>query len=168
MNLYLLRHGIAEAGDPARFPDDSLRPLRPRGHEQMARIAQAMRRLGLGIDLIWTSPLVRTRQTAAAVAEALASADRVHSAAHLAPDGDPRMLLDHLARLDPRPANVMFVGHEPCLYGLLSVLTSGGSAVRAKVKKGSLAKLEVTGPIHFGQCATLRWLVPPNLLVTLD
>lgn len=168
MNLYLLRHGIAEAHDPARFPDDSLRPLSARGHEQMARVAAAMRRLDLAIDLIWTSPLVRTRQTAAAVAKGLACEDRVHEVAHLAPDGDPRLLLDELGSLDSRPANALFVGHEPYLSGLLSVLVSGGSAMQTKYKKGALAKLEVNGPIRFGQCATLLSLVPPNVLARVD
>ena len=168
MNVYLLRHGIAEAYDPARFPDDSQRPLGARGHEQMAAVAQAMRRLDLAIDIIWTSPLVRTRQTAAAVATGLASDRRVHEVEHLAPDGDPRALMAELAGLDPRPANVLLVGHEPCLSGLLSVLASGGSAMQAKFKKGALAKLQLTGPIRFGQCATLLWLLPPNLLMRLN
>ena len=167
MNLFLLRHGIAEPYDPVRFPDDAQRPLSARGHEQMGNIAEAMRRLDLGIDLILTSPLERTRQTAAAVAKGLASDQRVHQVEHLAPDGDPRDLMAALAGLDPRPANVLLVGHEPYLSGLLSILASGGSAMQAKFKKGALAKLQLSGPIHFEQCAILLWLLPPNLLMRL-
>lgn len=168
MNLLLLRHGLAETWDPARFPDDSQRPLSARGDEQMGKVAQAIRRLDLGIDLIWTSPLLRTRQTAAAVATALRGEQRVHVAEELAPEGDPGILLKELARRGAQPANVLFVGHEPYLSGLLSILTSGGSAVQARMKKAALARLEVDGMIRLARCATLSWLLPPKLLVRLD
>lgn len=167
MNVYLLRHSMAEGHDPVRFPDDSRRPLSARGHEQMERIAQAMRRMDLGIDLVWTSPLVRTRQTTAPVAKALDLEDHVHAATQLAPDGDRGELLDEIAGLNPRPANLLLVGHEPYLSGLLSILTSGGSSVQTKFKKGTLAMLQLSGAIRLGQCATLRWLLPPDLIVKL-
>lgn len=165
MNIYLLRHGIAAERNPLRFPDDRLRPLTARGEEQVGKIAKAMHRLDLGIDTIWTSPLVRTRQTAAPVAKRLAVEEHVQAVEQLAPDGDPRALIEEIAGLDPAPAGLLLVGHEPYLSELLSILVSGRPATQVKLKKGSLAKLEVDGPIRFGQCATLQWLLPPVLLV---
>lgn len=168
MNLYLLRHGPAVARDPARYPDDALRPLNERGKEQVRKIAEAMARAGLDIDLIWFSPLLRTRQTAAAVAKRFDPEHHARAHDQLAPDGDPRKLLGDLAGLDPEPANLLLVGHEPYLSELLSVVTCGGLSLRTEIKKGGLAKLEIDGrSIRFGQCATLKWLLPPRLIVML-
>lgn len=155
MDLYLLRHGIAADQDAERFPDDSLRPLDARGERQIAEIAKAMRRLDLGLDMIWCSPFVRTRQTAAAVARRLGLDDRLHEQEELAPGGDPGKLLAVLA-LEPKAANVLLVGHEPYLSRLLSVIASGGSSVGVALEKGGLARLEVTGPLGLKQCAVLN------------
>lgn len=163
MKLYLLRHGIAADPDPARFADDSLRPLDPRGEKQVGEIARAMHRMDLAIDTIWCSPFLRTRQTAAVVAARLGLDERVHARDALAPDGDAGELLAALA-LEPA-SNVLLVGHEPYLSRLLSVMASGGSALRTQIKKGGLARLDVTGPPGPHQCAVLQWLVPPRLLV---
>ena len=164
MNIYLLRHAIAAERDATRFPDDRLRPLTARGKAQAREVAKAMRHLDLGIDLIWTSPLVRTQQTAAPVAKRLGLADRLEECEQLAPDGDPGKLLKAIAALDPPSANLLLVGHEPYLSELLSVLVSGKPTMQVKMKKGGLAKLAVDGPIRLKRCATLLWLLPPKLL----
>ena len=65
--LYLIRHGLAaERGD--NYPDDTKRPLTSRGIQRMKREARALNALDVSFDVILTSPLVRTRQTAEAVA----------------------------------------------------------------------------------------------------
>ncbi|HTL02756.1 MAG TPA: histidine phosphatase family protein, partial [Vicinamibacterales bacterium] len=67
--LYLIRHGLAaERGD--QFPDDTKRPLTSRGIQRMKRAGKALVALDVAFDVILTSPLVRTRQTAEAVASA--------------------------------------------------------------------------------------------------
>ena len=48
-----------------------------------------MRRLDLGIDLIWCSPYLRTRQTAEECRPVLGLEDRLEPQDHLSPDGDP-------------------------------------------------------------------------------
>src|SRR5436853_7070712 len=65
--LYLIRHGIAEErGD--RWPDDAKRPLTEDGIDRLRKEARGLARLGISIDLVLTSPLVRTKQTAEIVA----------------------------------------------------------------------------------------------------
>ena len=167
MNLFLLRHGIAADSDPARFPDDSLRPLTGPGEQRVREIATAMHQLDLGIDLIWCSPYLRTRQTAAETAKILETEDRLEPHDQLSPNGDPGKLLARLSVLKPAPSNVLLVGHEPYLSNLLSVVASGGSNLQAELKKGGLAKLETTGPLGLHQCAVLQWLLPPRLLVKI-
>src|SRR5215467_5812751 len=67
--LFLIRHGIAEARGDA-WPDDNKRPLTERGMTRMRKSARALAKLGVSIDVVLTSPLVRTRQTAELVAAA--------------------------------------------------------------------------------------------------
>ena len=61
--LYLIRHGLAaERGD--QFPDDSKRPLTSRGIQRLKRSGRALVALEVTFDVVLTSPLVRTHQTA--------------------------------------------------------------------------------------------------------
>ena len=50
MQIYLLRHAIAETRDPERYPVDADRPLTREGRSRMARAARGMRSLGLHLD----------------------------------------------------------------------------------------------------------------------
>ncbi|HUR33384.1 MAG TPA: histidine phosphatase family protein, partial [Vicinamibacterales bacterium] len=69
VELYLIRHAVAEErGD--RWPDDAKRPLSDDGVTRMRKAAKGLVRLGLRLDVVLASPLVRTRQTAEIVAAA--------------------------------------------------------------------------------------------------
>ncbi|MCL5021093.1 MAG: hypothetical protein M1339_05410, partial [Bacteroidetes bacterium] len=56
---------------------------------------------------------------------------------------------------------ILLVGHEPLLAGLISVLISGRHDVSVRLKKGALCKLSADR-LHFGKCATLEWLMGPS------
>ena len=61
--LYLIRHGVAaERGE--NYPDDTKRPLTNDGVQKLRKEAKALVALDVTFDVILTSPLVRTRQTA--------------------------------------------------------------------------------------------------------
>ena len=85
--LYLIRHGVAEERGEA-WPDDAKRPLTQEGMAKLRRAARALERLDVALDVIVTSPLVRTRQTADIIAGGLESLTRTSSTAEsLAPGG---------------------------------------------------------------------------------
>jgi 8-oxo-dGTP diphosphatase len=66
--IYLVRH--AHAGKRSEWDAaDELRPLSPRGRRQAEALADQL--AGVGIDLLWTSPYVRCRQTLEPLAERL-------------------------------------------------------------------------------------------------
>ncbi len=68
--LYLIRHGVAaERGE--NYPDDTKRPLTNEGVQKLRKEARALLELDITFDVILTSPLVRTRQTAEVVAVGL-------------------------------------------------------------------------------------------------
>src|SRR5512132_2307889 len=84
--LYLVRHGVAEERGDA-WPDDSKRPLTDDGMARMRKAARGLARLGVGLDLVLTSPLVRARQTAEILAGALEPRPSVVNIDSLTPDG---------------------------------------------------------------------------------
>ncbi|MCB0962060.1 MAG: histidine phosphatase family protein [Acidimicrobiales bacterium] len=68
MQLFLIRH--AHAGSRSDWTgDDALRPLSARGEGQARAIAAQL--ADAGIDLLWSSPYVRCRQTLEPLAEKL-------------------------------------------------------------------------------------------------
>src|SRR5215470_9509279 len=114
MDLYLLRHGIAVAGDEPGIASDSERPLTPKGIKRMRKAATGIRRLGIGFDTILTSPLIRARQTAEIVAEALGLQGQLQEISGLAPDSSVENLLFGLTRFQNRE-HLILVGHQPLL-----------------------------------------------------
>jgi phosphohistidine phosphatase len=163
MNLYLLRHAIAVERDSSGNSDDSVRPLTPKGERRMHSIAEGMRCLELSFDLLLSSPYRRAKHTADIVAEAFKAQEFLHISATLAPDGNPRQLIAELGGAYKPRQNILVVGHEPYLSGLISLLVSGDQTLRVVMKKGGLCKLSANG-LRYGRCATLEWLMTPRQL----
>jgi phosphohistidine phosphatase len=129
----------------------------------MRRAAEGMLALGLAPDLMLSSPYRRAQQTADIVAQVLKIADGPHFSATLAPDGDPRRVIEELQGTDRTPQNVMLVGHEPYLSRLISTWLIGNPNLPVVMKKGGLCTLEAD-TLRFGRCAQLIWLLTPRQL----
>ncbi len=156
MKLYLLRHGDSLADSP----DDASRPLSQAG-ERQARLAGRLLRLRAGdLNLIFCSPLLRARQTALLAHESASSAEMIVTE-HLTPTSDHRNLFKDL---NSHPAQtVLCVGHEPHLSALVSLLISSSRAASVSVRKGSLAKIDVSQPVGPGT-GVLEWILPPDII----
>jgi phosphohistidine phosphatase len=156
MEIYFLRHGDAGAAEGWKGTDAE-RPLSAEGTARMRREADVIARLHPGVDLILTSPLVRARQTAQIVARALHKESALTPDERLAPGFHAgalaRILEDYVAR-----GGLMLVGHEPDFSRVISACTGGG---RLECKKGSLIRVDITGPSLTG---ILVWLLPPRVL----
>jgi len=163
MNLYLLRHGIAVEPDTPGYKHDRERPLTPEGKRKLRGIARAMSVMDLSFDFVLSSPFVRARQTAEIVVKVLKAKKRLALAEELAVDGNPRALIERVRRLEPQPANVLLVGHEPYLSRMVSVLVAGDSGAAITFRKGGLCKLAAE-PLKYGRCASLEWLLTPAQL----
>ena len=166
MNIYILRHGIAV--DPAAhgFAKDADRPLTTEGERKLWQITEAMEALDLTFDLILSSPYLRARQTAEIVAEGLKARKRLELSDSLTPGGSTKKLVEYLNRLQPPPENVLLVGHEPYLSGLISLLVSGEATLAVVMKKGGVCKLS-TGSLKHGRCAALEWLLTPKQMALM-
>ena len=161
MRICLLRHGPAVPRGSGGVEDDA-RPLTPEGRARVRAAARGMRALGLGIDVLWTSPLPRALQTAEILAKDLGLGEP-RLTEHLRPEastsGFARLLRE--ARGDC-PA---FVGHEPGLGELVAFLT-GARPDAFPIKKAGLAVLEITRA-GAKPLAELRLLLTPRVLRAL-
>jgi len=103
----------------------------------MRAAARGIAALGIGADVLLTSPLIRCRQTAEIVGERLGLSPREDR--RLAPGMDVDGLEDALMA-HPGAGAVMVCGHEPDLSEVVADLTGGGVV---DFRKGSLALLDV-------------------------
>lgn len=157
MKLYFLRHGVA--GNRREWQgDDFDRPLTTAGKARMRREAASIRRLGLGLDAIVSSPLVRALQTAEIVADDLQLRAKLAVDERLAPGFSPE-LLTGILQAHKKANALMLVGHEPDFSETIRQLIGGGRVV---VKKGALACVELDdlASLH----GELVWLIPPKML----
>jgi phosphohistidine phosphatase len=101
--VYLCRHARAAAGDP-----DELRPLTAQGADDAARLGERLAALASPPALVLTSPLLRARQTAEAIARATGAELRVD--ARLSPGATAESVREALADCS---SPVATVGHQP-------------------------------------------------------
>ena len=160
--LYLIRHAIAEERGNA-WPDDAWRPLSVQGRAQMRKAARGLEQLGVTFAVILSSPLIRARQTADIVADALAIKPEVIVADSLSPEGSYAEVMVDLAK-QHRGRAIAMVGHEPNLGELAGRLA--GSRHAFAFKKGGVCRIDVES-IPPGGPGTLRWFLTPAILRTL-
>jgi phosphohistidine phosphatase len=162
MNLFILRH--ASAGTSTADPEvDRKRPLDQEGVRHCLQLSRVLNAMKIGFDVIVSSPLKRSLQTAALVATETGYKSRVVQSDSLAPEAtlkDFKKLLDTYRDRE----NVLVVGHNPNLSVFVGALVvrSAGSPARIRLRKGSLARLSFTAGT-----ATLQSVLDPRVVRTL-
>lgn len=157
--LILVRHAIAAArGD--EWPNDDKRPLTARGVARFKEEVDGLRRMGVTVDEIFTSPLVRARQTAELLAAGLPGKPPVKLLDALSPGHAPGSVLAQLARA-ARRRRIALVGHEPGLGELAAHLIGAGRAL--PFKKGGMCRIDVES-LTSRRPGALGWFVQPKLL----
>ncbi len=159
MDITFLRHGIAINHDNPQCPADFERYLTPEGKTRMKIIAEWMLDAGFSFDRVYSSLLVRARQTAEIVVRQLNLENKLELSEKLvcgASLSDFRSLLGPAAEND----SILFVGHEPDLGMAVGNLIGSGYI---PMKRGGFACVR-TSVIQQGK-GRLLFLVPPNLLV---
>jgi phosphohistidine phosphatase len=157
--LYLIRHAVAEERGEA-WPDDTKRPLSDDGAERMRKAARGLARLGVAFDVILTSPLVRTRQTAEIVAAAFDIRPPIVAVESLAPEGSPPALFGDLEK-QTRRRHIALVGHEPGIGELAARLA--GSRHPIPFKKGAVCRVDVDA-LPPSSPGALRWFLTTRIL----
>lgn len=163
MNLFILRH--ASAGVRRTNPLlDLKRPLDKEGKRHSLQLAYLLNNLKIQFDLVISSPLKRSLQTASLVGTETGYEAKILIADALAPTATlPEF--QKLLHVYRNQENVLVVGHNPNLtnfLGSLLVASSSPSSAHVRLRKGSLARLNLTrGP------AVLQWMLDPRLVRSL-
>jgi phosphohistidine phosphatase len=166
MDVYLVRHAIADHRDPARWPDDAKRPLTTKGIARFRSAARGLNRIVPDVDVVLASPYTRAWQTGEILHD---------EAGWPAPEPCPaleaiRPPVDAVEVLQASSdrSSVALVGHEPYLSRLASLLLCGDAdALPLELKKGGVVLLRFGGDPSRGG-ALLRWSASPRILRSLD
>src|SRR5262245_40624092 len=169
MLLYLIRHAEAEDLGTGGTTRDFDRPLTARGHATARSLAQAFVRLGIAVDTVVASPLVRAHQTAVELLAVWHPGDRPVTCDELAIEKlKPAKLSDFLAQVpahgERTPSReekaVAAVGHMPDLGTYLEWL------LRAEPGTVHMAKTAAACIRFKGDpgraLGVLQWLVSPE------
>ena len=161
MFLYFLRH--ASAGQPvSNAKKDEKRGLDQDGIEQCGYIGRALAALGVQVDMIVSSPLKRSTQTAALVGNEMGHEGKLVLENALRPEAgfsEFQKMLQKYARQE----SLLLVGHNPNLREFLGrVISERGCEATIELKKGAVAKVEMRR--SFG---SLSWCLTPRILRTL-
>jgi phosphohistidine phosphatase len=159
LEVYLVRHAVA-AERGSEWPDDAVRPLTPDGASKFRKAVAGLTAFGVEIDIIFTSPLVRCRQTADLLADGMTRKPRVVAIDALAPGGGHAAVIAEITRVARRP-RIALVGHEPDMGHLAAKLV--GLKRPLEFRKGAVCRIDIDG-LPPGGLGQLRWFVPPRML----
>lgn len=157
MEIYLIQHGEAYAED-----QDPERSLTRSGEDQIRSSGKALKKLGIEVDLIVSSPKMRARQTAEIVAGELGySKEEITVTEALEPLAPAEDAIDYLKRFGEK-GKMLLAGHLPSLGRIASNLVSGGTDVSIHFEMGGVCRIDVEAlPTHKGD---LRWILTPTQL----
>lgn len=154
MQLYVVRHGIAEDAVPGQ--DDASRVLTQDGKQKLKRVVKGLRALDIELGRILTSPWERARQTAKLLAK-LSATDPFETA--LLTQSPKAELLGLLAESVEATA---VVGHEPWLSELVGWLAFGDTRHGQQVDLKKAGVIWLDGNVIPGGMK-LRALLPPSI-----
>ena len=142
MKLLFVRHGKAEEQSPARWPDDSERPLTAAGADRFRRSVKRIARLAGGCDAVITSPYERASATAAILSET-AGWPKPLVDAGLSGTADVDDMLEVASEQDASGCYAL-VGHDPTISLCVGAMV-GASPGSVGLKPGGVALVETVG-----------------------
>lgn len=159
----MIRHGIAV--DRQDEADDAQRPLTPKGIKKTRQVAERLQQVGIQLDLLLTSPLVRAQQTADILYQT-GITPQVQVSNYLMPAGDLTEWLDWLQTWrSPEQAALGLVGHQPDLTQWTEQLIWGMPRDGLVLPKAGI--IGVNLPEHGSPVghSELFWLTRPGLFL---
>lgn len=168
MELYLIRHSVAQdLGANGNYLDEH-RALTEDGLRRAEKVGKGLRKIGVGFNVILTSPSKRCVQTA----ETIRLAMRLPEHALIV---TPELGLDHdtdsvLRLLNERYrelGQVALIGHQPNLGEIGSSLLVEDRTIEFKMSRAGVICLQ-TGPLVQLGTASLLWKLLPGQLIKLS
>ena len=158
MEIYILRHGIAEDA-PAGQPDAE-RALTSDGRKKLRSVLRAAASAGVAPSLILTSPFKRALQTAQLAAEILEYKGELLRTKALEPSSAPKSVWEEI-RVHKDEAQILLAGHEP-LFSRLTAYLLGSPNLQVDFKKGAICCIELDR-FPAEPHGVLRWMLTPKL-----
>jgi phosphohistidine phosphatase len=162
MDLYLLRHGIAEEGGTGMADAD--RALTAEGRRKLRQVLTAACDAKVSLDLIVSSPLKRALQTADVARKTLKYRGEMLKTKALQPGAPVEQVWDEIRDYHDKNC-VLLVGHNP-LFSYLAAYLLNSSGMQIDFKKGGLMKIsfEHLSPAPRG---VLCWYITPKAVSKL-
>jgi phosphohistidine phosphatase len=159
VDLYLIRHADAVALGERGITEDEARPLSEAGEQQAVAAARALLKRGIKLDRLYTSPLLRARQTAELLLKTWPQSDlALETCPDLEPGTKPRRLSRFLLKQEGE--HVGLVGHMPHLAEVVGWLI-GSKKAQLDLAKSGVACL-TCGDAPGKGMAVMQWLVTPD------
>lgn len=158
MQVYLLRHGIAEEGSAGT--NDADRELTTEGRKKLRQVLMAASDSGVAPTLILTSPLKRALQTADIARHLLGYKQHILHTKALTPGATVEQVWEEI-RVHRDEASILMVGHNP-LFSDLAAYLIGGKTAQIHFKKGAIMRVDLESFLSQPK-GTLRWYLTPKL-----
>lgn len=156
MQIYLLRHGIAENAPHGK--PDAERALTDEGREKLRRVLGRARAADVVPSLILSSPYRRAMETADVAVEVLGYQGKVVKTRALVPEASPFDTWEEI-RKRPDESAILLASHEPLMSTLAAFLLAS-PALSVDMKKAALVRIDCDrlGPEPKG---VLKWMLTP-------
>jgi len=158
MEIYLLRHGVAEVQSSSGHDAD--RRLTDEGREKLVKVLECAHSAGVAPSLILTSPLRRALETAEIAARELGYNGKLVRSEALVPGGTPRGLWQEL-RQHREETSVLLTGHDPLFSSAVAYLL-GSSHAMMHFRKGALVRIDVES-LGAEPHGVLQWMITPGI-----
>ena len=156
MQVYLLRHGIAEEGLPGH--PDAERALTDEGREKLRRVLKRARSAGAEPSLILSSPYRRALETAEVAAESLGYGGKVVKTRTLEPEASPFNAWEEIRKHSEERA-ILLASHEPLMSSMAAFLLNS-PALSVDMKKAALVRVDCER-IGLEPRGVLKWMLTP-------
>jgi phosphohistidine phosphatase len=157
MELYILRHGIAEEATGGMADKD--RALTEGGRDRLRRVLSRAHEAGVAPSLILTSPYRRALETAQLAAPALGSV-KVTRCDALVPASTPEEVWE-VIREHRKESGLLLAGHEPLLSQTAAYLL-GAPDLQIDLKKAAMVRIDLES-FSGTPRGILKWMLTPGL-----
>ena len=158
MEIYLLRHGIAE--EKSATGRDADRRLTDEGRQKLRRVLECAHSAGVSPSLILSSPLRRAVDTAEIAARELGYEGKIVRTDALVPGSTPHDLWQEL-RQHRDEAAILLTGHDPLFTSAVAYLL-GSSHHMVHFRKGALIRIDADS-MGAEPHGVLEWMITPGI-----
>ncbi len=157
MNLYLIRHSIAEKPSPSK--SDSNRELTSEGINLMMKGSKFLKNIAPDLELILSSPYSRAYQTAEIISKIYDNKVKLIKENNLAAGCSTSTLIEVVRFYEEQ--NIVIIGHQPDISNHISNLTSNGN-INLIFSPATIAKIKFETKVGFNK-GMLEILIPSEI-----